>query len=60
MVNRISKHIFFQLRYAIPLWFVQLLTNWLPENRITIKVRGALVAPFLSKCGENFAIFMVL
>ena len=53
MVNRISKHIFFQLRYAIPLWFVQLLTNWLPENRITIRIRGALVRPFLSKCGGN-------
>jgi len=47
------KQLFYQLRYAIPLWFVQLLTNWLPENRITIRIRGALVAPFLGKCGKN-------
>lgn len=47
------KQLFYQLRYAIPLWFVQLLTNWLPENRITIRIRGVLVKPFLGKCGKN-------
>jgi len=53
MASRITKEILYQFRYAIPLWLVQLLTNWLPENRITIRIRGALVAPFLGKCGKN-------
>jgi hypothetical protein len=52
-MKRIFKEIAYQFRYALPLWFVQLLTNWLPENRITIRIRGALVAPFLGKCGRN-------
>jgi acetyltransferase-like isoleucine patch superfamily enzyme len=47
------KQVFYQLRFALPLWFGQLLTNWLPENRITIRIRGALAAPFLGKCGKN-------
>jgi acetyltransferase-like isoleucine patch superfamily enzyme len=47
------KQVFYQLRFALPLWFGQLLTNWLPENRVTIRIRGALAAPFLGKCGRN-------
>ncbi len=47
------KQVFYQLRFALPLWFGQLLTNWLPENRITIRIRGALAAPFLGECGKN-------
>ena len=53
MKNKLLKELRYQCRYAMPLWFVQLLTNWLPENRITIRIRGALVRPFLSKCGGN-------
>ncbi len=53
MMKRVFKEIVYQLRYALPLWFVQFLTNWLPENRVTIRIRGALVAPFLGKCGKN-------
>lgn len=53
MTIRIIKEIGYQCLYALPLWFVQLLTNWLPENKITIRIRGALVAPFLGKCGKN-------
>jgi len=49
----IFKQILYQLRYILPLWIVQLLTNWLPENRITIRLRGAFVKPFLGKCGKN-------
>lgn len=52
-MGQIFKEIAYQCRYTIPLWFVQLLTNWLPENRITIRIRGALAAPFLGKCGKN-------
>lgn len=47
------KQLYYQLRYALPLWFAQLLTNWLPENRISIRLRGAMVRPFLGKCGRN-------
>ncbi len=54
MLRRIFKQVFFQFRYVLPLWCVQLLTNWLPENRVTIRIRGTLVAPFLGKCGKNF------
>ena len=50
------KQILYQCRYTLPLWFVQLLTNWLPENRITIRIRGSLVASFLGKCGKNFQV----
>ena len=52
-MKRILKEFAYQCRYILPLWFVQLLTNWLPENRITIRIRGALVRPFLGKCGKN-------
>ncbi len=52
-ITAVFKHIIYQFRYSIPLWFVQLLTNWLPENRITIRIRGSLVRPFLGRCGKN-------
>jgi len=54
MFTQALKQIYYQLRHAIPLWFVQMLTNWLPENRITIRLRGVLVKPFLGKCGKKF------
>ena len=47
------KQLYYQLRFALPLWLAQLLTNWLPENKITIRIRGALARPFLGKCGKN-------
>ena len=47
------KQLYYQLRFALPLWLAQLLTNWLPENRATIRIRGALIKPFLGKCGKN-------
>jgi len=52
-MRRILKEIAYQCRYAIPLWFVQFLTNWLPENRVSTRIRGALVAPFMGKCGRK-------
>lgn len=42
-----------QLRYILPLWFVFLITNWLPDNRFTIRLRGILATPFFKKCGKN-------
>lgn len=43
----------YQFRYILPLWVVQLFSNWLPENRVTIRLRGLLVKPFLGRCGKN-------
>ena len=41
------NHLKVQLRYVLPIWLVQLLCSWLPDNRITIKIRGFLVGIFL-------------
>lgn len=38
----------------LPLWFIGLLTNWLPENPLTCRLRGFLSSPFFKKCGKNF------
>jgi acetyltransferase-like isoleucine patch superfamily enzyme len=56
MKGRFLKEICYQLRYALPLWFVQFLTNWLPDNRITIRLRGFLMSPFFGKCGRNLQV----
>src|SRR5690606_30851225 len=42
-----------QIRYILPLWFVLLITNWLPDNRVTIRLRGWLASPFFKKCGKR-------
>lgn len=44
------KHL---LRYDWPLHFVLLLTNWLPDNVIFLRLRGALAKPFFGKCGSD-------
>jgi len=46
----------YQLRYRLPMWLVGLLTNWWPDNRVTIKIRGMMLRPFFKKCGRNFTI----
>lgn len=55
-VSKMVEQIKIQLRYILPLWLVQLLTNWLPENRLTIGFRGFLIRPFLKSCGKNLQI----
>lgn len=45
-----------QLRWALPMWFVRLISNWWPNNRVTIKIRGFLFRPFIGKCGKNFQV----
>src|SRR5690606_6472274 len=42
-----------QLRYVLPLWLVFLVTSWLPDNRLTIRLRGRLASPFFKKCGKR-------
>ncbi|MGM0520086.1 MAG: acyltransferase [Campylobacterota bacterium] len=46
----------YQFRYALPVWFSMLITSWLPDNRISIKLRGFLVALFLPNRPKNFTI----
>jgi maltose O-acetyltransferase len=41
------------LRYDWPLHFVLLLTNWLPDNVVLIRLRGFLARPFLGVCGPD-------
>ncbi|MDP6380105.1 MAG: DapH/DapD/GlmU-related protein [Phycisphaerae bacterium] len=44
----------YELRYALPLWLVGVLTNWWPDNRVTVRVRGWLASWFVRRCGKNF------
>lgn len=41
------------LRYDLPLHFVLLLTNWLPDNTPFLALRGWLAHFFLGSCGKN-------
>ncbi len=41
------------LRYDWPLHFVLLLTNWLPDNTVFLRLRGSLARLFLGKCGTD-------
>lgn len=56
ILYKLIRELKYQFRYVLPLWFVQFLTNWLPENRITIRLRGILVKPFLGKCGRRLTL----
>lgn len=37
----------YQFRYAIPIWFVMIVFSFLPDNRISIRIRGYFVSLFL-------------
>lgn len=52
----ILKEIHYQLRYALPIWFIQLLTAWLPDISIFIRIRGALVSLFLPGRPKNLTL----
>ena len=45
-----------QLRHALPIWCVGLLTDWWPENSKTCRMRGVLMRPFLGRYGRGFSI----
>jgi maltose O-acetyltransferase len=47
------KNLLRLLRYDLPLHFALLFTNWLPDNVLFLRFRGALVRPFLGRCGSN-------
>ena len=55
-IRKVFQIIIIVLRYDIPLWLIGILTNWLPDNRITIRLRGMLFKPFIFKCGKNFTL----
>lgn len=44
------------LRYDLPLHFVLLFTNWLPDNVVFIRLRGKLASPFFKSCGKRLGI----
>jgi acetyltransferase-like isoleucine patch superfamily enzyme len=44
------------LRYEFPMHFILLLTNWLPDNVIFLRIRGILISPFFKKCGKNLRV----
>ncbi|MGH6896115.1 MAG: acyltransferase [Geminicoccaceae bacterium] len=50
------REILYHLRWSVPLWLVQLCTAWLPGNRYTTRLRGALARPFVGKCGKRFCL----
>jgi acetyltransferase-like isoleucine patch superfamily enzyme len=50
------REILYHLRWTMPLWLVQLMTNWLPNTRHVMHVRGALARPFIGQCGKGFSL----
>ena len=50
------KNIARLLRYDLPLHFIFLLTNWLPDMVVVLRLRGWLMRPFFGSCGKNFRI----
>ena len=46
-MSRVFKEILYQCRFALPVWMVMLLMNWLPDNGPIIRLRGFLVSIFL-------------
>ena len=50
------KQIKYQLRYALPVWFTSLLFGWLPDNKISIKIRGYFISLFLPGRPKNLTL----
>ena len=44
------------IRYDLPLHFVLVLTNWLPDNVPFMRFRGWLASFFLAECGKNLTL----
>ena len=55
-MKTLFREIGFQCRYALPLWLLALATDWWPNNRITIRVRGWLYSFCCKSCGRNLQI----
>jgi len=46
----------YQLRYALPIWLGGFLTDWWPDNRVTIRIRGWLYSRFIPRCGRDLVV----
>ena len=44
------------LRYDMPMHFILLFTNWLPDNTIFLRLRGSLIKPFFGLCGKSLMV----
>lgn len=55
-VKKVLKIAFLLIRYDLSIWLMGLLTNWLPDNRFTIRFRGFLYKPFIKRCGKNLTV----
>jgi acetyltransferase-like isoleucine patch superfamily enzyme len=44
------------VRWALPVWLICLLTEVLPDNRIAITLRGALLRPFIARAGKGLRV----
>lgn len=44
------------LRHDLPCHFVGVLTNWLPDSVMVLRMRGALLRPFLRACGQDLRV----
>jgi len=49
-----TRQIWQYVSREFPLWFIGLLTNWMPDIPLTCGLRGFLSRPFFKKCGCNF------
>lgn len=53
---RNKNNIYLAFRYRLPLHFVLLFTNWLPDNVIFMRFRGWLASFFFYKCGSKLVL----
>lgn len=53
-MSGIIKEFYYQIRYALPIWFIQLVTSFFPECGPTVKFRGYLVSLFLPGRPKGF------
>jgi maltose O-acetyltransferase len=44
------------VRHDLPCHFALVLTNWLPDSVVVLRLRGALVRPFLRACGRDLRV----
>jgi acetyltransferase-like isoleucine patch superfamily enzyme len=47
------NNIMINLRYDLPVFYILLITNILPDNVVFLRLRGFLVSLFLKNCGKN-------
>lgn len=45
-----------QLRWALPVWAVTVLTWWWPDNMPACRLRGWLLRPFIGRCGARLLV----